>query len=383
MTNPLALYIHWPFCLKKCPYCDFNSHVRDRIDQARFGAALRQELAWEAARLGRRTLGSIFFGGGTPSLMDPATTAALIDDATRLFDPVPDLEITLEANPTSIELGKLRDFRAAGVNRISVGVQSLDEVALRFLGREHDATQAIAALELARAIFPRTSFDMIYARPGQDAVAWAAELDQALSLVADHLSLYQLTIEPGTGFEALHRAGTLVLPGDDEGAVLYHATVDACERHGLVPYEVSNFAKPGAESRHNLAYWRYADYAGIGPGAHGRLTLDGALRATRRHRAPEPWAARVEAQGHGSTDEEVISPADQAREMLLMGLRLTEGIDERRFQARTGMALRDAIDGDILHHAIAEGYLTYDARTLQATMEGRLRLDSLLNALVV
>ena len=383
MTHPLALYIHWPFCLKKCPYCDFNSHVRPVIDQARFGAALRRELAWEAARIGRRTLGSIFFGGGTPSLMDPAITAALIADACALFDTAPDIEITLEANPTSVELGRLRDFRAAGVNRVSLGVQSLDAEALRFLGREHDGTQAIAALELARDLFPRISFDMIYARPGQSVDAWRKELDQALALSADHLSLYQLTIEPGTGFEALHRSGALVLPDGDEAADLYHATIDACADRGLMPYEVSNFAAPGAESRHNLAYWRYADYAGVGPGAHGRLTIGDTLRATRRHRAPEPWATRVEMQGHGSTEEEVVTPADQAREMLLMGLRLTEGIDDRAFAARTGVALGDAIDGGILHHAIEEGYLIYDAHTLQATMEGRLRLDALLHALVV
>ena len=383
MTGPLALYIHWPFCLKKCPYCDFNSHVRPAIDQARFRQALRTELAWEAARLGRRTLGSIFFGGGTPSLMDAATVADLIDDATRLFDPVPGLEITLEANPTSVELQRLRDFRAAGVNRVSMGIQSLDAGALQFLGREHDANQAIAALHLARDTFPRVSFDLIYARPGQEPTAWAAELDQALALSADHLSLYQLTIEPGTGFEALHRSGALVLPDDDTAADLYHATIDACARHGLQPYEVSNFAAPGGESRHNLAYWRYADYAGVGPGAHGRLTLDDQLHATRRHRAPEPWATRVETQGHGSTNEEVIESPDRAREMLLMGLRLTEGIDAARFAARTGVALTDATDADTMARAIDAEYVTWDGVTLAATIEGRLRLDALLNRLVV
>ena len=383
MTGTLALYIHWPFCLKKCPYCDFNSHVRPQIDQARFRQALRTELAWEAARLGRRTLGSIFFGGGTPSLMDPTTVATLIDDATRLFDPVPGLEITLEANPTSVELQRLRDFRAAGVNRVSMGIQSLDASALQFLGREHDADQAIAALHLARDIFPRTSFDLIYARPGQEPRAWAAELDQALALSADHLSLYQLTIEPGTGFEALHRSGALVLPDDDTATDLYHATIDACARHGLQAYEVSNFAAPGGESRHNLAYWRYADYAGVGPGAHGRVTLDGQLRATRRHRAPEPWAARVETQGHGSTNEEVIEGPDRAREMLLMGLRLTEGIDAARFATRTGLTLTDATDPDTMARAIDAGYVTWDGITLAATIEGRLRLDALLNRLVV
>ncbi len=380
--DPIALYIHWPFCLAKCPYCDFNSHVRERIPQARFAHALRTELAWEAARLGRRPLASIFFGGGTPSLMDPATVASLIADAASLFDPLPDLEITLEANPTSVERGKLAAFRAAGVNRASLGIQSLDEGALRLLGREHSGPQAIEALEAARATFPRVSFDLIYARPGQSVAAWQAELHQALALCADHLSLYQLTVEPGTGFEALHRRGELVLPDDDLAAELYIATAEACARHGLLPYEVSNLARPGAESRHNLAYWRYADYAGIGPGAHGRITLGNELVATRRHRAPEPWADRVERQGHGSTTEERIGPQDRAREMLLMGLRLTEGIDAARFAARTGMALDAALDGDVLDQALEAGYLTHAAGRLAATSEGRLRLDALLARLV-
>ncbi len=380
--DPIALYIHWPFCLAKCPYCDFNSHVRERIPQVRFASALRTELAWEAARLGRRPLASIFFGGGTPSLMDPATVADLIADAIRLFDPLPDIEITLEANPTSVELRKLAAFREAGVNRASLGIQSLDGNALRLLGREHSAAQAITALEAARATFPRVSFDLIYARPGQSVAAWQSELDHALTLCADHLSLYQLTIEPGTGFEALHRRGELVLPDDELAAELYVATADACARHGLLPYEVSNLARPGAESRHNLAYWRYADYAGIGPGAHGRVTLGDDLVATRRHRAPEPWADRVERQGHGSTAEERIAPRDRAREMLLMGLRLTEGIDPVRFAARTGMALEAALDADVLEQAIEAGYLTHGAGRLTATAEGRLRLDSLLARLV-
>jgi oxygen-independent coproporphyrinogen-3 oxidase len=380
--DPIALYIHWPFCLAKCPYCDFNSHVRERIPQDRFARALRTELAWEAARLGRRPLASIFFGGGTPSLMDPATVADLIADATRLFDPLPDLEITLEANPTSVERGRLAAFRDAGVNRASLGVQSLDEDALRLLGRAHSGPQAIEALEAARATFPRVSFDLIYARPGQSVAAWQAELHQALALCADHLSLYQLTIEPGTGFEALHRRGELVLPDDELAAELYVATAEACARHGLLPYEVSNLARPGAESRHNLAYWRYADYAGIGPGAHGRITLGDELIATRRHRAPEPWADRVERQGHGSTAEERIGPRDRAREMLLMGLRLTEGVDAARFAVRTGMALEAALDLDVLDQALEAEYLTHAAGRLTATAEGRLRLDSLLAQLV-
>jgi oxygen-independent coproporphyrinogen-3 oxidase len=379
---PIALYIHWPFCLAKCPYCDFNSHVRDRIDQPRFAAALRSELAWEAARLGPRPLGSIFFGGGTPSLMDPATTAALIEDATRLFPPAPDLEITLEANPTSVEAARLRDFRAAGINRISMGIQSLNDTDLQRLGRQHSATQAIAALELARKTFPRLSFDLIYARPGQTLPAWRAELHQALTLAADHLSLYQLTIEPGTAYEALHRRGDIVLPDDDTAAALYDATAEEAEEFGLLPYEVSNYARPGAESRHNLAYWRYTDYAGIGPGSHGRLTLDGTLHATRRHRAPEPWAERVEREGHGTTHEDPIPQLDRAREMLLMGLRLTEGIDAKAFEARAGLPLLDAIDPETLARAQEESYLTWTGATLAATPEGRKRLDSLLAALV-
>jgi putative oxygen-independent coproporphyrinogen III oxidase len=378
----LALYIHWPFCLAKCPYCDFNSHVRDDIPQARFRAALLAELTWEAARLGRRRLTSVFLGGGTPSLMAPETVAALLETARRLFAPADDLEVTLEANPTSVEAGRLTGFRDAGVNRISLGVQSLDPVALSMLGRQHSADQAVAALDLARRLFPRVSFDLIYARPGQDLAAWRGELRQALAMVADHLSLYQLTIEPGTRFATLHARGEIELPDDDLAAALYDATAEEAARHGLLPYEVSNYAVPGAESRHNLTYWRYADYAGIGPGAHGRLTLPQGRVATRRHRAPEPWAERVERDGHGTVEEAALSPTDQAREMLLMGLRLSEGIDPNRFAARTGMTLTDALDPDILEAAVAARYLHHTPRRLAPTVEGRKRLDALLAALV-
>ncbi|MBO0711098.1 MAG: coproporphyrinogen III oxidase [Acetobacteraceae bacterium] len=379
--EPLALYIHWPFCLAKCPYCDFNSHVRERIDQARFADALRTELAWEASRLGRRALRSIFFGGGTPSLMDPATAALLIEDARRHFAPEPDIEITLEANPTSVEAGRLAQFRAAGVNRISLGVQSLDPAALALLGRQHSAGQAIAALETARALFPRLSFDLIYARPDQSEAGWRAELRRALGLAADHLSLYQLTIEPGTQFEARQRRGEIALPGMECASRLYQATEEEAARFGLAAYEVSNYARPGSESRHNLVYWRYGDYAGIGPGAHGRLSVDGRLVATRRHRAPEPWAERVEREGHGSTSEETLAPDERAREALLMGLRLTEGIEEARFRGRTGLGLEEATDQAVLAQAIEAGYLTRKAGRLAATRDGRLRLDALLSAL--
>ena len=271
MIDDIALYVHWPFCLSKCPYCDFNSHVRDRIDQGRFAAALRRELATEADRVGRRRLTSVFFGGGTPSLMDAEIVAVLLTDAKRYFEPAADIEITLEANPTSIEAERLREFRAAGVNRVSVGIQSLRDAALRFLGRQHSAAEATRALALARSLFPRVSFDLIYARPSQDLATWRCEVREALAITSDHLSLYQLTIEPATPFETLHRRGRLILPEDDVSAALYEATEDECARAGLLPYEISNYARPGQESRHNLTYWRYRDYAGIGPGAHGRI----------------------------------------------------------------------------------------------------------------
>ena len=378
----LALYIHWPFCLAKCPYCDFNSHVRERIDQTRFAAALRRELAWEAARIGPRRLVSIFFGGGTPSLMAPDTVAALIDDARRLFTPADELEITLEANPTSVEAGKFAGFRQAGVNRVSLGVQSLDAEDLRRLGRQHSVEQAIAALELARSLFPRVSFDLIYARPGQTLASWRQELRRALEFGGDHLSLYQLTIEPGTAYEALHRRGEIVLPEDDLAADLYDATAEEAARFGLLPYEVSNYARPGQESRHNLAYWRYSDYAGIGPGAHGRLALPDGLHATVRHRAPEPWAELVETHGHGTRGEEIVNADDRAREMLLMGLRLTEGIRSDHFALRTGKTLSDSLDPAMLKAAEEAEYIEWDGAVLRATREGRKRLDALLAALV-
>jgi oxygen-independent coproporphyrinogen-3 oxidase len=382
VTDPLALYIHWPFCLRKCPYCDFNSHVRERIPQARFAAALRRELAWEAARLGPRPLGSIFFGGGTPSLMAPESVAALIADATRYFPPMEALEITLEANPTSVERAKLLDFRAAGINRLSLGIQALDDAALAMLGRAHNAAEAVQALEAARAIFPRLSFDLITARPGQDVAAWRAELRRALALAADHLSLYQLTIEPGTAFEALHRQGQIVLPDPPIAAALYDATAEEAAAFGLLAYEISNYARPGGESRHNLAYWRYGDYAGIGPGAHGRLGLAGGLVATRRHRAPEIWAELVERDGQGGT-EALVSQRDQGREALLMGLRLTEGVSAARFHARTGLTLEDAVDGAMLEACREAGYLIWQDGVLAATEAGRLRLDAMLPRLVV
>ena len=383
MTEPLALYIHWPFCASKCPYCDFNSHVREGgVDHPRFRAALRRELAHEATRVGKRQVSSVFFGGGTPSLMQPETVALLLEDAAGLFAMAPDCEVTLEANPTSVEAAKLRGFRDAGVNRLSLGVQSLDEEALRFLGRRHDAREAVAALEHARATFPRLSFDLIYARPGQSEAAWRAELRQALALAADHLSLYQLTIEPGTRFATEHARGAFALPADDDAARMYEATAEEAARFGLRPYEVSNYAVPGAESRHNLAYWRYGDYLGIGAGAHQRLLLDGAMLATRRHRAPEEWAARVERDGHAAVEETVLSPQERGREALLMGLRLAEGVDPARVERRAGLPFAEAVDMAMLAALIEEGWMEWQGPRLRATDEGRVRLDSLLPVLL-
>jgi oxygen-independent coproporphyrinogen-3 oxidase len=378
----LALYIHWPFCLSKCPYCDFNSHVREKIPRDRIVAALRTELAFEAARVGARKLTSIFFGGGTPSLMAPEDVAALIADAKRLFTPATDIEVTLEANPTSVEAGRFAGYAAAGVNRVSIGVQSFDDKVLKFLGREHSADQARAAIELARENFPRLSFDLIYARPGQTEQNWRAELATALDLAADHLSLYQLTIEPGTKFATLYARGAFALPDEDLAARLYDATAEAAAEYGMHAYEISNYARPGRESRHNLAYWRYQDYAGIGPGAHGRLTLGGQLYATSRHRAPEIWAEMVEASSTGLTAEAPVSAEERAREALLMGLRLAEGIDVSVFQQRTGTPLLDAVDQSVMRDCVDEGYLTIGPTHLAATAEGRKRLDALLPVLV-
>jgi oxygen-independent coproporphyrinogen-3 oxidase len=357
--------------------------VRERIDEARFRAALLAELAYEAARLGPRPLASIFFGGGTPSLMSPGTVAALIEAATRAFPPEVAPEITLEANPTSVEAGKLAGFRDAGVNRISLGIQALDDTALAFLGRRHTAAQALAALATARALFPRASLDLIYARPDQTVAAWRAELRRALGFGLDHLSLYQLTIEPGTPFARLAARGELALPDDDAQAALYETTEAEAGRAGLAAYEVSNYAVPGAESRHNLAYWRYDDYAGIGPGAHGRIPLAGAPAATVRIRAPEAWAEAVERRGHGVREEERLAPRTRAREALLMGLRLAEGVEPVRFRVRTGIDLDDALEPEALAAAEAAGLVTRTAEGGWATTAaGRLRLDALLPALV-
>ena len=381
LAAPLALYVHWPFCKAKCPYCDFNSHVRDGIDQARWRSALLTELDAALVGFDDRRLTSIFFGGGTPSLMDPETTAALIDCATARVAPAGDIEITLEANPTSVEAGRFRDYRDAGVNRVSLGIQALDDDSLRFLGREHSAAEAMKAIELARETFPRMSFDLIYARKGQTPEAWAAELEQAIGLAADHLSLYQLTIESGTRFYTRSQLGETLTADEEVGAALYDATQERLEALGLPAYEVSNHARPGAESRHNLAYWRYWDYVGIGPGAHGRETRDGTKRATTRQRLPERWIEAVERDGHGLNEVEDVDAERQYREILLMGLRLSEGVPEDRLIQATGHGF-DALDRDRLQNLIDEGYAELSDGTLTMTPAGRLRLNAVLGYLL-
>ncbi|MGE0458977.1 MAG: radical SAM family heme chaperone HemW [Bauldia sp.] len=346
-TNPsdagFGVYVHWPFCAAKCPYCDFNSHVRHQaVDQERFAAAFVREIATTAARTGPRTVGSIFLGGGTPSLMKPATVAAILDAIAAHWSVAPGAEITMEANPSSVEAERFRGYRSAGVNRVSLGVQALNDTDLRLLGRLHNVDEAFRAIEVATSTFDRTSFDLIYARPRQTPQAWRQELEAALSRASDHVSLYQLTIEEGTPFFALHRAGKLVVPDEDIGAELYAVTQEACDRFGRPAYEISNHAAAGAECRHNLLYWRYGEYAGIGPGAHGRLILGDGRHAISTVKSPEIWLERVEAWGDGIESDEILSAEEASDEMLLTGLRLVEGIDLDRYQRIAGRALDPA-----------------------------------------
>ena len=377
-----GVYLHWPFCRSKCPYCDFNSHVREAIDQERWRDALLADLDHAAAKSGPRQVTSVFFGGGTPSLMPPETVAALIERIDALWGLAPGTEVTLEANPTSAEAESFAGFAAAGVNRLSLGVQALNEDALKFLGRQHSAAEALAALALARAAFPRISFDLIYARPGQSAAAWRAELAEALALGPEHISLYQLTIEEGTVFHGAWRRGELSLPEEEAAAELFEATAAQLAEAGLPAYEISNHARPGAECRHNLTYWRYGDYVGVGPGAHGRLTFDGAKHATREHRAPEAWLDLVARQGHGWRQAEVIDRDQRLAEMVMMGLRLGEGISRAALHRELGAAPEDLLPADRLARLKSEGYLELDDDGLRATAAGRQRLDALLGYLL-
>jgi putative oxygen-independent coproporphyrinogen III oxidase len=378
---PLAVYIHWPFCRSKCPYCDFNSHVRERIDDDRWLRALLADLDRQAALVPGRRVGSVFFGGGTPSLMPPDGVAALLERVATHWRLAPDLEITLEANPNSAEAARFAGFASAGVNRLSLGVQALDPAALRFLGRAHGRDEALAAITLARGHFPRYSFDLIYARPGQDLAAWRDELDEALTMAGEHLSLYQLTIEPGTAFATSARRGDLTVPDEDAAAELFEATQQRLAVHGLPAYEISNHARPGAECRHNLAYWRYNDYLGIGPGAHGRLTHDGTTVATRQHRAPETWLAAIEAGDDGRAEMTALDRETVIEEMLMMGLRLVEGVARARLEAVADRPV-EALFGRSLFDLVDGGFLALDEQRLAATEAGRQRLNAVLAALL-
>ncbi len=359
-----GVYVHWPFCLSKCPYCDFNSHVRHTaIDEERFARAFAREIETTAARVPGRDVASIFLGGGTPSLMQPQTVGAILDAIGKHWHVAPGAEVTLEANPTSVEATRFAGYRAAGVNRVSLGVQALDDISLKELGRLHSAREALDAVAIARKSFERYSFDLIYARPEQTPAMWADELKLAISEAAEHLSLYQLTIEEGTPFFGLHAAGKLKTPDESRARALYDVTQEVCARHDLPAYEISNHARAGAECRHNLVYWRGQEYAGIGPGAHGRLDIGGARHATATEKRPEAWLMRVEANGHGVVTDDVLNREERADEFLLMGLRLKEGIDPERYTALSGRA----IDPRRIAVLREEGAIAVDA-------DGRLRV---------
>jgi len=378
-SGGFGLYIHWPFCLAKCPYCDFNSHVARTIDHAAWRTALLAEMRHMRGLTGMRRLDTVFFGGGTPSLMEPATVGALIDEAARLWNLAPGAEVTLEANPTSAEAAKFRAYAAAGVNRLSMGVQALNEADLKALGRMHTAAEARAAFDVARAAFPRVSFDLIYARMGQTVSDWEAELGQALAMAVDHFSLYQLTIEPGTRFGELYDRGWLNVPADDTAAEMYALTQEMTASAGLPAYEISNHARPGAESRHNLVYWRYGDYAGIGPGAHGRLTLGEDRRiATVTARDPASWLTAAGGAGHGIAEETPIALGDQASEYMLMALRLAEGADPQRYRRLAGTPL----PASRIAALAADGLLARRGERLAATPAGRIVLNRVLAELL-
>ena len=372
--EPIALYVHWPFCVTKCPYCDFNSHVHASVDDAAWRAGLLADLAFEAARLPGRRLGSIFFGGGTPSLMPPATVAAIIEAAAAHWPPAGDIEITLEANPSSVEAARFAGFAAAGVNRLSLGLQALDDADLKALGRPHDLAQGLAALDVAQRQFGRVSFDLIYDRPGMSRESWTAELARALAFGTTHLSLYQLTIEPGTRFAALHAKGQLHLPDAETSADLFEITRAMTAEARLFAYEVSNHARSGLESTHNVLYWTYGDYAGIGPGAHGRRMGI----ATERLKKPEAWLASVQQHGHGMLTEATLTSTERATEALVMGLRLAQGIGRQRFFERTGVPLAEALRADNVARLAAQGLLEDDAQGIRLTLAGQPLVDAVL-----
>ncbi len=374
MSELFGVYIHWPFCASKCPYCDFNSHVASNIDHHAWRDAYRREIEYYASLLKGRVVTSVFFGGGTPSLMQPETTAHVLDTIAENWSVARDAEITLEANPTSVEAGKFRDFKSAGVNRVSLGVQSMRDDELKFLGRQHTAAEAIKAITIARDTFERYSFDLIYARPEQSVTDWRAELQDALRYADGHLSLYQLTIEPGTAFHTMYQRKDFEVPDEDDGGALYEATQEVMEEAGLPAYEVSNHAAAGQESLHNMTYWRYGDYVGIGPGAHGRITMNGQKQATRAHKAPDVWMGRVKENGHGSHDFEVITDDQLFEEAMMMGLRLRDGVSITGYEERFDMGRIHALEG--------EGLVTLNGQTLQPTVKGLQRLNGILNYLL-
>ncbi len=378
MSEPLALYIHWPFCISKCPYCDFNSHVRESVDQDAWRTALLKDMAHEAGLTMGRPLTSIFFGGGTPSLMPPATVSALIDAAQAHWGFADDIEITLEANPSSVEAARFADLAQAGVNRVSLGLQSLDDAALSFLGRAHSVAESLDALSIAQQHFARVNIDLIYARPDQTGEQWEAELRQALSFGTDHMSLYQLTIEPGTRFETMVRTGQFVPADNDEAATLYDMTQSLTAAAGLPAYEISNHARPGSESRHNLSYWRYDDYIGIGPGAHGRRLNN----ATQRHKKPENFISAIDRNGHALASEEALDPGSRATEALLMGLRLAEGICVDRLSQKTGMAPESLLDAEAVDRIAKLGLIHRAGSRVIVTTQGMPLLDAILPEIV-
>ena len=379
----LGIYVHWPYCAAKCPYCDFNSHVRDEFSETRWSDAILKEVDYIAGlQTERAKVTSIFFGGGTPSLMSGRAVARVLDGIATHWTIADDVEVTLEANPNSVEQERFTDYRAAGVNRVSIGVQSLDESALKSLGRLHGVAEARAAIKLSLRTFPRCSFDLIYARPNQTPEAWKHELRDALAFGTEHLSLYQLTIEPGTAYATLARQGRLVVPDGEAAAGLYDVTEALCAAAGLASYEVSNYANPGAESRHNLVYWRYGDYVGVGPGAHGRLTLGNDKVATRQHRAPEAWLDLVERDGHATRQRDLVPRAERLSEMLMMGLRLKEGVTLARIEGESAQPFAQALDQGRLKRLVDGGFLALSETTLAATRSGRQRLDAVLAALV-
>lgn len=382
--NDLSIYVHWPFCLAKCPYCDFNSHVRDRVNEAEMAEALLNEIDHYAGLVGRRDVKSIFFGGGTPSLMSASTVEKVINRIEHNFRTTNDIEITLEANPTSVEAGKFKDFSLAGISRVSIGIQALNDHDLKSLGREHDVDEALGAIELSQKYFKRSNFDLIYARMGQKTSDWEKELKQAIGMANGHLSLYQLTIEQGTPFYGQWRQGKLIIPDEDTSAEMYELTNDICSENGYAAYEVSNYAKEGQESRHNLTYWNYRDYLGIGAGAHGRITYGGNTYATIQNKKPETWLKAVKNKGHATKEKTQLSQKEMAEEMIMMGLRLTSGIKTDHFRNRIGAKINNFIEMDQVEMLIAQGFFepNYQDR-LQLSKKGRPLLNQILGQILV